>query len=458
MHLYTLTRYGTCDIVCELILSFRSLATVLVFYFTKRNRDELCDVRTSCRLLIARLAACCGSRLPYQRMSDSALDAISAGTDPDNEAQWRIQESDLQLDKTLATGAYGVVWSGEWRGQAVAVKMLKFGAVDSDGDPTDPEALLDFQQECAMLQRLHHPHLLRFHGYGTAAVGSGFIVTELMSMGSLFAVLGDAAIDLPWATRTSVALQLSLGMDHLHNHPTPIVHRDLKSPNVLLGQDFHCKVADFGSSRLFRPKPPAVLISAFTGATWSAPLTADCAMVGLGVRSGLATMPSLAVGVVDASGTMTHAVGTLLWMPPEMLRGDRHYSAAVDVYAFGIVLWEIATRDTPWSELGTTLRFPELIAIITGALQTGRRPAIPESVVTAQPEFAALIESCWQGDPARRPSFASIISMLTHRCGASVPSHLSLDTTPARMACTETPFTPTSRLVGDALTQPLLQD
>jgi serine/threonine protein kinase len=98
--------------------------------------------------------------------------------------------------------------------------------VDEDGDILDPTAQDDFEKECAVLVRLNHPNLLRMHAWGACDNGGGFIVTELMPLGSLRAVLSDASRELPWAERTSIALQLAIGMEHLHG--IPIMHRDFK--------------------------------------------------------------------------------------------------------------------------------------------------------------------------------------------------------------------------------------
>lgn len=192
-----------------------------------------------------------------------------------------------------------------------------------------------------MLQRLKHPHVLQFHGYGTLSSGNGFIVTELMARGSLRSVLADSGRDLSWATRLSIALQLALGMEHLHQ--VPIVHRDLKSANVLLDEDFVAKVADFGTSRQLRPRIPTVLFSSFTGVARVALPADSVAMATAGdgrapeTRSA-AELEAMAAGMLAARGSMTKAAGTVLWMAPEVFRGDQNYGSAVDVYSFGVIM------------------------------------------------------------------------------------------------------------------------
>ena len=116
------------------------------------------------------------------------------------------------------------------------------------------------------------------------------------------------------------------------------------------------------------------------------------------------------MSIEDASGTMSKAQGTMLWMAPEVFRGDQNYNCAVDVYSFGVVLWELATRITPWAnELsGGTAFFAQL----NHALQTGQRPTVPATVSAEHGAFVAVITRCWAGDPADRPSFSEAASEL----------------------------------------------
>ena len=117
-------------------------------------------------------------------------------------------------------------------------------------------------------------------------------------------------------------------------------------------------------------------------------------------------MSSIALGIVDARGTMTKGAGTLQWMAPEVFRGDKNYSTAVDVYSFGIVMWELATRKTPWKEdIADSDNAVHLFNGINRALQTGLRPTIPESVTAEHGAFVEVMQRCWAGDPINRPTF-----------------------------------------------------
>lgn len=303
--------------------------------------------------------------------------------------------------------------------------MLFAGAVDEDGDLIDLNADEEFQKECAALVRINSPHLIKFFGLGTTQGGQGFIVTEFMTRGSLEKNLHDSEVDLTWNTRVSIGLQVALGMEHLHN--MRMIHRDLKSANVLLDEDFRARVCDFGLARVVRPvRRQQMVISSFTGTAMLLP-SADSIHInnlphpaleskGGGSGSGCAQWGGGIDGVAGVdpllSNRMSKAAGTLLWMAPEVFRGDQNYNLSVDVYSYGILLWELATGQVPWSEMQSCedelLFFEEL----NHALQTGRRPTIPPEVIKHHSMFVALMERCWEGDPVNRPPFSEVADVL----------------------------------------------
>jgi len=419
--------YRTCDVWCEFALSFRSLAAVAVYFWPRQHRAELWDVQTMFRNLWMRVLSWCSSRRSGSANVSGAtptvmeLFAMSAMSADDGDS-WQINEENIRLDKKLAEGSYGAVWEGHCKGfGAVAIKVLFAKSFDDDGDLCNEQAAEDLRKECAVLERLDHPNLLKFYGFGTTVDGNGFVVTELLGRGSLRDALDDEHTRLDWSTVSTIALHVALGMDCLHS--IPVIHRDLKSANILLDEHLNAKVCDFGASRQLHSQRPEVLYSSFTGVTHivrgSTSLTIDPHEAAC-IHT---TLANLAVGVVDAHGTMTAAVGSLLWMAPEVLRGDKEYGTEVDVFAFGMVLWELATRERPWDELGGHHDFFDLIRLVTKALQKGRRPTLPSTVATEAPDFVSLMRKCWAGDPADRPSFPEVakhLAVLTHDNGPNI--------------------------------------
>ena len=358
--------YGTCDVWCEFVLAFRSLATVTVYLVPRERRVELVAVRTTWRKLVSGAFGCVYCRptpspyAPVHRLDLSlggTCEMLELAQEPQthlrnnsdhdeevNASMWHFNECDAVKVRRLGQGAFGEVWEGLLRadGRRVAIKTLFAGAVDDDGDRINPAADEDFRKECAALQRIDNPHLIKFFGYGTTQSGNGFIVTELMGGGSLENLLHNHARDVPWRKCVSFGLQIALGMDHLHQRH--MLHRDLKSANVLVNEQHTIvKVCDFGLSRVVKPAPQHVVsYSPFTGVTRLLPRVVGDEMIDWHDAPSLS---DFGVRIEDARGNMTKAAGTLLWMAPEVFRGDQNYTSAVDVYSFGIVLWELATRN-----------------------------------------------------------------------------------------------------------------
>jgi hypothetical protein len=420
--------YGTCDVWCELVLAFRSLGAVAVYLVSRERRAEIVDVGATWRKLRARVIGCIRCKPPpppYALLGPDdgdwhEMQAIAQQTrgDRDNSditavaadaaSLWRISEGDITMVRLLGEGAFGAVWEATLLpdGLRVAVKVLFAGTMDQDGDMIDVNADDEFRKECAALQRIDNPHLLKFFGFGTTANGNGFIVTELVSGGSLEDLLHNPQRDLPWRTRITIGLQVALGMEHLHQRH--MLHRDLKSANVLLDEHLKAKVCDFGLSRVARPARRQVVHSSFTGVTRLLPRADGIELQFL--LGAMAQLPTSAT-VADARDKMTKAAGTLLWMAPEVFRGDQDYTSAVDVYSFGMVMWELATRKTPWIDdlpSDPAAFFEEL----NRCLQTGRRPSIPVAVLTEHDAFVALMQRCWAGDPVNRPTFAEAVACL----------------------------------------------
>ncbi|KAJ9184426.1 hypothetical protein P3X46_004154 [Hevea brasiliensis] len=262
---------------------------------------------------------------------------------------FNIPWSDLILKERIGAGSFGTVHRADWHGSEVAVKIL----MEQD---FDAERFKEFLREVAIMKRLRHPNIVLFMGAVTQPPNLS-IVTEYLSRGSLYRLLHKSGARelLDERRRLSMAYDVAKGMNYLHKRNPPIVHRDLKSPNLLVDKKYTVKVCDFGLSRL---KANTFLSS-------------------------------------------KSAAGTPEWMAPEVLR-DEPSNEKSDIYSFGVILWELATLQQPWSNLN-----PAQVVAAVGF--KGKRLEIPRDL---NHQVANIIEACWANEPWKRPSFTTIMESL----------------------------------------------
>jgi serine/threonine protein kinase len=269
-----------------------------------------------------------------------------------------VNQRDYLQVKKLGSGATSSVYLVRSRaGERFAMKVVKCNSVNIE----EQRALL---REIEVMARAVHPALLRLVGYSLPQPrdSSAVILTEYMPRGSLANLLeqqarGEAPPDWNPTRRLCVILGIAGGMRYLHDHK--ILHRDLKSANILLGQQLDPRIGDFGLSRIADPQNRDALI-------------------------------------------LTSQIGSPLYMAPELFSGSTTYGPEIDVYAFGILTFEVLTGTTPFSDIGNAIALGMHIC-------QGVRPPIPESVPAA---FARLIQRCWANDRSSRPSFDSIVDLL----------------------------------------------
>ncbi|KAL5557456.1 hypothetical protein UlMin_039692 [Ulmus minor] len=257
---------------------------------------------------------------------------------------WEIDTRQLTVDNKVGSGAYGDLYKGTYCSQDVAVKILKLERVNA-------EMLREFSQEVYIMRKVRHKNVVQFIGACTRHPHL-CIVTEFMSRGSLYDFLHKHKGVFKLPSLLKVALDISKGVNYLHQNN--IIHRDLKTANLLMDENAVVKVADFGVAR-----------------------------------------------VQAQSGVMTAETGTYRWMAPEVIE-HKPYDHKADVFSFGIVLWELLTGQLPYS-----LLTPLQAAV--GVVQKGLRPTIPKNT---HPQLAELLERCWQQDPNQRPNFSEIIEIL----------------------------------------------
>ncbi|CAN4077367.1 unnamed protein product [Withania somnifera] len=255
---------------------------------------------------------------------------------------------DISLKEEIGRGSYGVVYHGIWNGSDVAVKVYHWNQCSE-------ETMLDYKKEVEIMKRLRHPNVLLFMGAVFSQEKSA-IVTEFLPRGSLFKALHGNNQPLDFKRRLRMALDVARGMNYLHRRNPPIVHRDLKSSNLLVDKSWTVKVGDFGLSKLKN----ATFLTAKSGR------------------------------------------GTPQWMAPEVLRNEPSTEKS-DVFSFGVILWELMTESIPWNNLN-----PLQVVGVVGFMD--RRLEIPENLDT---RVSAIILDCWQSNPALRPSFQDIIQRTT---------------------------------------------
>ncbi|OWY98743.1 TKL protein kinase, partial [Phytophthora megakarya] len=159
----------------------------------------------------------------------------------------------LEIGDKIGEGV-AVVYLGKWRGANVAVKMKAvLAALESAADIAEFQHAcnVEIQAEAEVMRGLCHPNIVLFMEAGFYR-GSICIISEYCARGSLRDVLKQQTPDvknLNWPTKLRLALGISHGIQYLHNANPPMIHRDLKSPNVLVDDSWHAKIADFGTLR-----------------------------------------------------------------------------------------------------------------------------------------------------------------------------------------------------------------
>ncbi|XP_062588420.1 mitogen-activated protein kinase kinase kinase 20-like [Saccostrea cucullata] len=249
-----------------------------------------------------------------------------------------IDLDDLEFYERCGGGSFGSVYRAKWKSENIIVAVKK---------------LLVLDKEAHVLSLLSHRNIIQFYG-AVMEEPNYCLVTEFAEKGSLYDYLQnpDNVMDfqqiLTWAT------EIAQGMNYLHNEaPMKIIHRDLKSKNVVISVQGVCKICDFGASR-------------FMGST---------------------TKMSLA--------------GTFPWMAPEVIQ-SLPVSESCDTWSYGVVLWELLTHEVPYRGI-------EGFQVAWLVVEKGERLTIPS---TCPPCFAKLMRQSWNTDPKLRPNFKDILLTL----------------------------------------------
>lgn len=261
-----------------------------------------------------------------------------------------FEASEVQTFNLVGSGAFSNVYKAVLRGKVIALKKFR------DGLP--PRAFEDVQREIQIGGHAEHENLIRLFAYcfNPLQLALEYFPSTNLNM---FIFTGDYT----WGTMRFIALQLARALAHLHRFD--VIHRDIKSPNVLVASDgsFRVKLCDYGSSR-----------------------------------------------VKTATLVHTGKRGTVTWSAPEMLFSTE-YGPAVDIYSFGIVLVELAARRDPWPNMNDFS--------IEIAVQRGVRPSLPPTV---PPALVARIRDCLATSPAERPTAQQLVEFF--EAGAGIPPEM----------------------------------
>lgn len=267
----------------------------------------------------------------------------------------QIPFSELVLEEIIGVGGFGKVYRGTWKDQEVAVKAAR---QDPDEDITATAASV--KQEAKLFSMLQHPNIIKLEGVCLEEPNL-CLVMEYARGGTLNRVLAGRRI--PPHILVNWAVQIARGMHYLHEGAVvPIIHRDLKSSNILLLETIEnddigrktLKITDFGLAREWHKT------------------------------------------------TKMSAAGTYSWMAPEVIKSSL-FSKGSDVWSYGVLLWELLTGEVPYRGI-------DGLAVAYGVAVNKLTLPIPS---TCPEPFAKLMEECWDQDPHVRPSFSCILEQLS---------------------------------------------
>ena len=311
----------------------------------------------------------------------------------------------------IGEGPSGVIYKGSYRGSVVAVKKMKMISLPCKASARE-NVEMELEVEATRMGSLRHPNTVLFMG---ACLQEDYfcIVSEFCTRGSLFNVLhapkasssrrykrkgseplvrtnsassasgpGNASdpevkkkVNLKWSLRIRLALGAARGLLYLHSADPPLVHGQLKSSNILVDDSWNAKLADFGTRRVAE--------------------------------------------AVGFDRSRMHSIdkrsARLRWTAPELLKlgeerilkgafpSDCASPQAVDIFSFGLIMWELTTGDLPYADMHSNAEISEYVL-------SGCRPIIKSGQCNVK--WAELMARCWSHNPLRRPSAAEIVSSL----------------------------------------------
>lgn len=308
----------------------------------------------------------------FSSKSSSSRRFISVWDD-DELLKWRVDAQQICDMKLLASGFYGEVWLATYLGTQVAVKRMKKSPVEQ----VDRTEIQQFISEIKLIARLNHPKIISFIGVAWTMESDIQALVEYMVNGDLYSYVSSSepttepgAIVSHWNDTTlHIAMDIVEALVYLHSLSPSVLHRDLKSRNVLLDADLRAKLADFGGSRCKD----------------------------------------------EETGSLATDMGTARWTAPEELVGGNHHSEAVDIYSLGVILSELETFRVPYSNFD----IPEaclLSRIASGEMQ-------PTFTNHAPTDIVSLARQCLAFNPVDRPSAIQVAYLLRQMMGTGTSAN-----------------------------------
>ncbi|KAJ3448428.1 serine/threonine-protein kinase -related [Anaeramoeba flamelloides] len=278
----------------------------------------------------------------------------SSGLQDPKKELFEVDPEEFVFGELIGKGGFGRVFKGTWGGKEVAIKVILKELINKDN-------LKAFQKEIYLLSTLKHENIIQF--LGASLLKEPYcVVTDFVSGGSLFGLIHkNRNVNLTGKQIKNLAIGTANGMKYLHSYG--IIHRDLKSLNVLLDEAHtHVQICDFGMARVKQNRTQNKLL-------------------------------------------MTAQIGTTFWMAPEVLAGSS-YDIKCDVYSYGILLYELVTRRIPYKELNYTP-----IQIAFAVVNDRLRPKFIETDDVSM-ELKDLILKCLDHRPFKRPTFKDILKIM----------------------------------------------
>lgn len=272
---------------------------------------------------------------------------------------WLAAPREVELGSLLGAGAFGKTYKGRWRGAVVAVKHVMIGS---------DTQLSTFLREVECLSGLRHPAVVPFLGAVLQGQDKCWLIAEYMPNGTLANML-ETYKATPWgkkkwllSDRMERAAEIASSLAALEVCDPPILHRDVKPSNILIDGAGRARLADFGLAR----RPPSA-------------------------------------GQIEMDALLTGETGTYLYMSPENMRHE-DYDSKSDVWSFGVLLAELATCQTPYTN---TYMTPVQVALSVSAHKL--KPTVPGYLPDA---LKSLCARCCEYSPAARPAFADVAAEL----------------------------------------------